>query len=150
MHWLKKFFGGIGGGIDKFFERLSSQPPASTFAEGQRALMVKLMAAAGMFFCLCAIGMVFIIWKGQWPVSLRGDQLNWLGIALVLFLTGSLGVIFALAIGGPVGKFSGKATKDGLEWTMDDKDDPPNTPAQTVEVKVAQGATATAPEEDQK
>ncbi len=96
-----------------------SKPEADTFAEGQRSLMVKLLAGAGMFCGLFGIVLVLAVWLGNWDESQQQTQLYILGIALVLVMVGMLGVIRALAIGGPVGKQTMKLTKDGVEMSSE-------------------------------
>lgn len=86
----------------------NSRPPATTFREGQRALMVKLMSGAGIFCGLLAVWLVFEIKDVSWPEALRSQQLELLGWALIGAFCGMLMVIVALTIGGPIGKTQAK------------------------------------------
>lgn len=97
-------------------------PPPTTFAEGQRALFGWLVAAAGVFAGLCAIGMVatlsIIIFGGYAPGQERLVLIIF-GCSLGGFIIAMITVIIALAVGGPVGRFSVKASKDGAELSAE-------------------------------
>jgi len=116
MERLKRIWVGITTFLHNVF---MSRPPASTFKEGQRALMVKLMSAAGMFCGILSIILVYIIWRGGWQEALQGQQLSILGWGLAGCIIGMLIVIIALTIGGPVGRTSLKVSKDGAEVTTE-------------------------------
>jgi len=88
-------------------------PPPTNFAEGQRALYGWLMAAAGVCFSLAAIAAAVVIIWGDWPAELARLRLMLIGGALGGAIVGSIAVTIALAVGGPVGRFSVKAGKDG-------------------------------------
>ena len=100
---------------------MNGLPPPTTFAEGQRALYGWLMAAAGVFAGSVALGLITILVWGGWPVTLYGRILTILGIALGGFLSAMIAVIIALAVGGPVGRISVKASKEGAELSAEDQ-----------------------------
>lgn len=102
---MKWFFTELKSWIHGIF---NSRPPATTFREGQRALMVKLMSGAGIFCGLLAVWLVFEIKDVSWPEALRSQQLELLGWALIGAFCGMLMVIVALTIGGPIGKTQAK------------------------------------------
>lgn len=90
-----------------------SLPPPTSFAEGQRQLFGRLMAAAGMFCGACAVAMICLL---MWGGFSKDEEHT-----IVVIFGGSLGgfillmgaVIVAMAVGGPVGKFKASASKDG-------------------------------------
>lgn len=90
-------------------------PPPTSFAEGQRALYGWLMAAAGVCFSLAAIAAAIVIIWGDWPAELARLRLTIIGAGFGGAIVGSIAVTIALAVGGPVGRFSVKAGKDGAE-----------------------------------
>lgn len=59
-----------------------------------RAAPLRLWAlmAAGPALSAAAVGLVFIVWRGDWPEALRGKQLDFLGWSLLLVI-GLIGVI---------------------------------------------------------
>lgn len=94
-------------------------PPPGNFAEGQRQLYGWLMAAAGVCFSLAAIAAAVVIVWGDWPADLARLRLLLIGGALGGATIGSIAVTIALAVGGPVGRFSVKASKEGAELSAD-------------------------------
>lgn len=114
-------------------------PAPSNFAEGQRALFGCLVAAAGMFFGAFAAAIVTILVWGGWPES-RYEQiiaiLGW-GFMIILGIVGV--VIVSLALGGPVGRFKGSVSRDGLnvEASGDGEPAPQITATSTVTVQPA-------------
>ena len=94
----------------------------STFAESERALYGRLMAGAGVFAGLCALGMVItlamMIFGGYAPGQERLVLIIF-GCSLGGFILAMVAVIIALAVGGPVGRFSVKATKEGAELSAE-------------------------------
>lgn len=84
-------------------------PRPTTFAEGQRAAMVWMLLGAGMVTTLLAFVALFIVWRGGWPAGTEEQRLTIIGWALLGALAGMGAVIVSLAIGGPVGRFSGSA-----------------------------------------
>jgi hypothetical protein len=73
------------------------------------------MAAAGVCFSLAAIAAAIVIVWGDWPAELAKIRLFIIGGALGAASVGSIAVTIALAVGGPVGRFSVKAGRDGAE-----------------------------------
>jgi hypothetical protein len=118
----------------------STRPPPETFREGQRSLMVKLMSGAGIFCGGLAIWLVLVIKDQSWPETLRGQQLELIGWALIGAFVGMTLVILALMIGGPVGKGQAKVegpggTKMDLSLEGDDEPSPSVVTTTTTEVK---------------
>lgn len=94
-------------------------PPPTTFAEGQRQLFGRLMAAAGVFAGTVAVGMIAVLIWGGWPATLYAQILTILGLALGGFIVAMIVVIIAMAVGGPVGRFKVAASKDGASVEAD-------------------------------
>lgn len=67
-----------------------------------------------------SIWLVFVVKDATWPVTLRGEQLEWLGWGLMIILVGSL--LRDLADGAILTPRSGKLNKDGAEWQAGDKE----------------------------
>lgn len=88
---------------------MNELPPPQTFSEGQRLVYGYLVAAAGMFSGAVAIGLILILVYGGWPVSLYGQILTTLGLALGGFIVAMFSVIVGLLVGGPVGRFKAGA-----------------------------------------
>lgn len=112
-----------------------SLPSPVTFEDGQRKLYGLLMAAAGVAYSiavLCGVGLV--VW-GVWPPELAKLRLLILAGAIGGGTVGSIAVTLALAVGGPVGRFSVKAGKDGAEFSAEDRASPSVTATTTVNGK---------------
>lgn len=109
-------------------------PPPTSFAEGQRALALWLMAAAGVFagVMVCAI-IALLVWGGWSPTNER-LILYIIAGAMAGFVVSMIAVILALAVGGPVGRFKLEASKSGASFDLTDRDQPP-TVTTTTEVK---------------
>jgi hypothetical protein len=90
-------------------------PPPTSFAEGQRAIALWAMILAGMFagVMICAI-LAVLIWGG-WPPALYRLIIYVIAGALAGFVISMVAVILALAVGGPVGRFTVDVTKDGAK-----------------------------------
>lgn len=109
-------------------------PAPESFAEGQRALALWLMSAAGMFagVMVCAI-IALLVWGGWAPANER-LILYIIAGALAGFVISMIAVILALAVGGPVGRFRVDASRNGVGFDLsDDKSSP--TVTTTTEVK---------------
>lgn len=77
-----------------------------------------------------AVGLVYILWKGGWPIETATMRLEILGEALILTLSGSLVVLISL--GFAINRRSVKISKDGLEASGgEDEDDEPAPTAVT-------------------
>lgn len=94
-------------------------PPPVTFQDGQRLFFGRLMAAAGVAFCLLGTILTAILIWGPWSEASERLRLYLLGGALASYFIGSIAVIIAMAVGGPVGKFSVKASRTGAELSAD-------------------------------
>jgi hypothetical protein len=89
-------------------------PPPLTFAEGQRLIYGRLAAAAGMFCAIAAIAMVCLLMWGGWSNDQEHSIVVIFGGALGAFIAAMSAVIIGLLVGGPVGRFKGSASKDGV------------------------------------
>lgn len=90
-----------------------THPPATTFAEGQRAIYGLLAAAAGVFCGLSAVGMIALLMWGGWSVAVERTIVAIFGWALGGFIGAMIIVIVGLLAGGPVGRFKVSASRDG-------------------------------------
>lgn len=88
-------------------------PEPSTWAEYQRGRFGILMAAGGMFYGLCVVGIVLILWRGGWQHNTDSQRLTALTLIALGLVAGSIATTIALAIGGPVGRFKGSISRDG-------------------------------------
>ena len=89
-------------------------PPALTFAEGQRQIYGWLAAAAGTFCGLAAVAMVCLLMWGGWSPAEEHTIVVIFGGALSGFIACMAAVMIGLLVGGPVGRFKGSATRDGV------------------------------------
>jgi hypothetical protein len=89
-------------------------PPPITFAEGQRQIYGWLAAAAGTFCGLAALVMVGLLMWGGWSAREEHTIVVILGGALGGFIACMAAVMIGLLVGGPVGRFKGSATRDGV------------------------------------
>lgn len=94
-------------------------PPPTTFAEGQRLIYGWLAAAAGMFCGATAIAIIAVLVWGNWPQNLYAQIITILGCALGGFIVAMAAVIVGLMVGGPVGRFKGSASRDGVSIEAD-------------------------------
>lgn len=97
---------------------MKALPPPGTFAEGQRAVALWLMAAAGVFagIMVCAI-IALLVWGGWAPANER-LILYIIAGALGGFVVSMIAVILALAVGGPVGRFKMDAGRQGVGFDL--------------------------------
>lgn len=97
-------------------------PPPSTFAEGMRLLFAIAALVAGVAFGLGAVAIVAVLVWGGWPAVLYAKIVGILGVvaigSLVLIAITQIGIL----LGGPVGRFSAKAGKQGVELSAEDHD----------------------------
>lgn len=93
-------------------------PPPTSFAEGQRALALWLMSAAGVFagVMVCAI-IALLVWGG-WSPSNERLILYIIAGAMAGFVVSMIAVIVALAVGGPVGRFKIDASRQGVGFDV--------------------------------
>lgn len=106
-------------------------PPPGTFAEGQRALALWLMSAAGVFAGIMIVGILAVLIWGGWPAHLYRLILYIIAGALAGFVVSMVAVILALAVGGPVGRFKVSAGKEGASFEAQDRDEPAGATSQT-------------------
>lgn len=115
-------------------------PPPATFAEGMRLLFALAALIAGVAFGIGCVALVAVLVWGGWPTVLYGKIVGILGIiaigSLVLIGITQIGIL----LGGPVGRFSAKAGKSGVELSAEDHDTVPVVEA------AARGAAAGATE----
>ena len=67
---------------------------------------------ASMAFAFFSIGLVLILWLGDWPASTVEARIDLLGQALLLSLAGSL--IVAISFGFAINKRTVSLSKDGF------------------------------------
>jgi hypothetical protein len=91
--------------------------------------MSTALFVSGIVCTAIAVGVILIVWLGPWPAGTEHQRLDIFGRALLCSFGGMFAVIVSLAIGGPVGRFKGKADRSGLEWEAE-APDPPAPPAQ--------------------
>jgi hypothetical protein len=114
-------------------------PPPTTFAEGQRKLFGLLMAAAGVAYSIAVLcGVALVVW-GSWPPELARLRLLILAGAIGGGTIGSIAVTLALAVGGPVGRFSVEADEHGAKFSVEDHASP--SPSVTTTTTVTPAAT---------
>jgi ABC-type branched-subunit amino acid transport system permease subunit len=94
-------------------------PPPATFAEGQRLVYGYLVAAAGMFCGAAAIAMVCLLMWGNWSKAEEHSIVMIFGFTLGGFVVAMSCVIVGLLVGGPVGRFKGHVSKDGVDLEAD-------------------------------
>jgi hypothetical protein len=97
-------------------------PLPQTFAEGQRAVALWLMAAGGVFCGLGFAGVILLLWLGGWTVASEAQRIMAIALMGAGFPVGMIAVILALAVGGPVGRFKASATKDGASFEAEGRD----------------------------
>lgn len=117
---------------------MSQIPPPDTFAEGQRAIALWLMAAAGMFAGIMIVAIIALLTWGGWSLRNEHTIILIIGGALAGFSFSMIAVILALAVGGPVGRFHADASRSGVGFDLgakDDTDTPKPTITTTTEVK---------------
>lgn len=92
-----------------------SRPAATTFAQGQQALMVKLLARCGIVATALVIALVGILIWGGWEA--RHQRLVIYIMAGVVGLYGltNLAIVLSFAVGGPVGRIDLEATRNGFK-----------------------------------
>lgn len=96
-------------------------PPPASFAEGQRLIYGWLAAAAGMFCGTCSVLLVCLLMWGGWSAAEEHSIVMIFGGALGGFIVGMMAVTIGLLVGGPVGRFRGSASRDGVELEADCK-----------------------------
>lgn len=94
---------------------LEPRPPATTFAEGQQALMVKLLARSGMASTIIVLAVLAVlIWAVASPPQERLVIYIMAGV-IAAYALANMVVIVSFSIGGPVGRIDLEATRNGLK-----------------------------------
>lgn len=108
MTWWQR----LGGWIAAFHD---GRPAATTFAEGQQSLMVKLLARCGIVAtAIVLIGSAILIWGGFSPANERLIIYVLAGVIGLYGLT-NLAIVLSFAVGGPVGRIDLEATRNGFK-----------------------------------
>ena len=100
---------------------MKSLPPPLSFAEGQRYIYGLLAAAAGIVCGACAVAMIALLMWGGWSVSEEHSIVVIFGWSLGGFIAAMIAVIVGLLAGGPVGRFTLAAGRDGASLEADCK-----------------------------
>lgn len=90
-------------------------PPPTNFSEGQRALFGIAAGVAGVIFGLAVLGGSLVVLIGHWAPGLEPVQLYIIAGCIAAGCLNTTIVIVGLLLGGPVGRLSVKASKDGAE-----------------------------------
>lgn len=93
-------------------------PSPSTFAEGQRAIALWLMASAGIFCGIGTIMVILLFWLGGWSSASEHQRLLYIVLIAITYPLGCISVILALAVGGPVGRFKMDANRGGVGFDL--------------------------------
>ncbi|MGI8705932.1 MAG: hypothetical protein ACR2JJ_09100 [Sphingomicrobium sp.] len=93
---------------------MKSFPSPQTFAEGQRLIYGWLAAAAGMFCGVMAVAMIALLMWGGWSDGQERTIVIIFGCTLGGFVAAMSAVIVGLLVGGPVGRFKGSASREGV------------------------------------
>jgi hypothetical protein len=96
-----------------------SLPSPAGFAEGQRLIYGWLAAAAGIFCGTCSVLMVCLLMWGNWSQSQEHTIVVIFGGTLAGYIVGMMSVTIGLLVGGPVGRFKGSASRDGVSLEAD-------------------------------
>ena len=96
-------------------------PRPQSFAEGQRLIYGWLAAAAGTFCGGCAVAMICLLMWGGWSAAEEHTIVVIFGVALGGYIAAMASVIVGLLVGGPVGRFKGSASRDGVSLEADGK-----------------------------
>lgn len=88
-------------------------------ADRLRALMTWMLFGAGVVFSALSVWVDYNILFGVWSPAVEQLRLQMLGYKSMGYALGMIFVSAALAIGGPVSRFSLKAGRDGFEATAD-------------------------------
>jgi hypothetical protein len=94
-------------------------PSPTSFAEGQRLIYGWLAAAAGIFCGTCSVLLVCLLMWGDWSAAEEHSIVVIFGGALGGFIIAMTSVIIGLLVGGPVGRFKGSASRDGVSLEAD-------------------------------
>lgn len=96
-------------------------PCPASFAEGQRLIYGWLAAAAGIFCGTCSVLMVCLLMWGDWSTAEEHTIVVIFGGTLAGYIIGMMAVTIGLLVGGPVGRFRGSASREGVSLEADRK-----------------------------
>lgn len=114
---LGRFFGWCGLALGGIFNP-AILPPATTFAEGQQALMVKMLSRAGIAATVIVVGLAgFLVYLIVTKTAPALQSLAAYGLLGVAGLYGLINLIVAISfsVGGPVGRIDLEATRNGIK-----------------------------------
>ena len=94
-------------------------PSPTSFAEGQRLIYGWLTAAAGIFCGTCSVLMVGLLMWGNWSPAQEHTIVVIFGGTLAGYIVGMMSVTIGLLVGGPVGRFKGSASREGVSLEAD-------------------------------
>jgi hypothetical protein len=100
------------------FTMHDGEPPATTFAEGQQALMVKLLGRCGIVATFIVVLLAgFLVYLIGWDGPKELQRLALWGLLGVIALYGltNLCIVLSFAVGGPVGRIDLEATRQGFK-----------------------------------
>ena len=96
-----------------------SLPPPASFPEGQRLIYGWLASAAGIFCGTCSVLMICLLMWGNWSRAEEHTIVLIFGGTLSGYIIGMMAVTFGLLVGGPVGRFKGSASREGVSLEAD-------------------------------
>lgn len=100
-HWLRTLHDGT--------------PPATNFAEGQQALMLKLLARCGIVCTILVMILCSVLIWGKWSDSHQQIIIYILAGVIGLYGLTNLAIVLSFAVGGPVGRIDLEATRNGFK-----------------------------------
>lgn len=117
-------------------DRLSSdsKPPATTFAEGQQALMIKLLVRGNVIGTLIVLGGCGLLIWGHWSAEQERLIIYILAGVIGIYALANLATTFGFLVGGPVGRIDLEASRAGFKAGVSDKEVRP-APVVTTETK---------------
>lgn len=120
------------------------RPPAATFAEGQQALMVKLLARCGIVATILVIAIAgflgFLIIGDAGPELQKLCVYGLLGVIVLYGLT-NFAIVLSFAVGGPVGRIDLEATRNGIKAGASKAASPGQVTTTTETVVTPQGSS---------
>jgi hypothetical protein len=91
------------------------RPEATTFAEGQQALMLKLLARCGIVCTLLVVSLCAILIWGGWNATHQRLIIYVLAGVIAFYALTNLAIVLSFAVGGPVGRIDLEATRNGIK-----------------------------------
>lgn len=107
--------------LPKLFPKQTGPFPAKEW-RAHTALVASILGAIA--FTVFSGALVYIMWKGGWPIETAEARIETLGKALMLSLSGALVVLITL--GFAVNRRSVKISSEGLEASGGDDHAPPS------------------------